>query len=144
MTITNDLAKAREYTLPTNTTDKRFSTGIREILVPVDFTVVSRKAIGDAISKKRLTPAIRRANDDVPSTKTGQRRMVFLQDYPIGMDTRTPVDDGYKLPFKFTGTINKVTYHIGPEQLTAAEQSIKSRRRRGRSTRLSVAAVKEI
>ena len=28
----------------------------------------------------------------------------------IGMDTRTPVDDSYKLPFKFTGTINKVTY----------------------------------
>ena len=36
----------------------------------------------------------------------------------IGIDTRTPIDDSYK----FTGTINKVTYHIGPEQLTAAEQ----------------------
>jgi arylsulfatase len=43
----------------------------------------------------------------------------------IGMDTRTPVDDSYKLPFKFTGTINKVTYHIGPEQLTATEQAVK-------------------
>ena len=31
----------------------------------------------------------------------------------IGMDTRTAVDDSYKLPFKFTGTINKVTYNIG-------------------------------
>jgi arylsulfatase len=40
----------------------------------------------------------------------------------IGMDTRTGVDDSYKLPFKFTGTINKVTYKIGPEQLTAADR----------------------
>jgi hypothetical protein len=40
----------------------------------------------------------------------------------IGMDTRTGVDDSYKLPFKFTGTINKVTYNIGPEQLTAADR----------------------
>ena len=40
----------------------------------------------------------------------------------IGMDTRTPVDESYKLPFKFTRTINKVTYKIGPEQLTAKDR----------------------
>jgi arylsulfatase A-like enzyme len=39
----------------------------------------------------------------------------------IGMDTRTGVDDSYQLPFKFTGTIDKVTYNIGVEQLTAAD-----------------------
>ena len=43
----------------------------------------------------------------------------------IGLKTRTPVDDGYKLPFKFTGTINKLTYNLGPEQLTAEERAIK-------------------
>ena len=43
----------------------------------------------------------------------------------IGLDTRTPVDDSYKLPFRFTGTIDKVTYNLGPEQLTAEEQAIK-------------------
>ena len=42
----------------------------------------------------------------------------------IGMDTRTPVDDSYKLPFKFTGTINKVTYDIKPEQLTAEDHKV--------------------
>jgi arylsulfatase A-like enzyme len=42
----------------------------------------------------------------------------------IGMDTRTPVDDSYKLPFRFTGTINKVTYKIGPEQLTVADREV--------------------
>jgi arylsulfatase len=43
----------------------------------------------------------------------------------IGLKTRTPVDDSYKLPFKFTGTINKLTYNLGPEQLTAEEQALK-------------------
>jgi arylsulfatase len=40
----------------------------------------------------------------------------------IGMDTRTGVDDSYELPFRFTGTINKVTYKLGPSQLTPAQQ----------------------
>jgi hypothetical protein len=38
------------------------------------------------------------------------------------MDTRTGVDDSYKLPFKFTGTINKLTYQVGKEQLTAQDR----------------------
>jgi arylsulfatase len=42
----------------------------------------------------------------------------------IGMDTRTPVDDSYKLPFKFTGTINKVVYKIGAEQISVAEREV--------------------
>jgi len=38
------------------------------------------------------------------------------------MDTRTPVDESYKLPFKFGGTINKLTYKLGPEQMSAEER----------------------
>jgi arylsulfatase len=38
------------------------------------------------------------------------------------MDTRTGVDDSYELPFKFTGTIDKLTYKLGPSQLSAEEQ----------------------
>jgi arylsulfatase A-like enzyme len=37
----------------------------------------------------------------------------------IGLDTRTPVDESYTLPFAFTGTIDKVTYNVKPEQLAA-------------------------
>jgi arylsulfatase len=48
--------------------------------------------------------------------------MALDESLDIGMDTRTPVDESYKLPFKFTGTINKVTYKIGPEQLTVADR----------------------
>ena len=42
----------------------------------------------------------------------------------IGMDTRTGVDDSYELPFRFTGTIDKVTIEFGPSQMTAAEQKV--------------------
>jgi arylsulfatase A-like enzyme len=45
--------------------------------------------------------------------------MALDESFDIGMDTRTPVDESYKLPFKFTGTIDKLTYKLGPEQLTA-------------------------
>jgi len=45
----------------------------------------------------------------------------------IGMDTRTPVDESYKLPFKFGGTINKVTYRLGPQQLTADQREVVER-----------------
>jgi arylsulfatase len=33
------------------------------------------------------------------------------------------VDDSYQLPFKFTGTIDKLTYKLGPSQLAAADQA---------------------
>ncbi len=51
--------------------------------------------------------------------------MALDESLDIGLDTRTPVDDSYKLPFKFTGTIDKITYKLGQEQLTAEEQAIK-------------------
>ena len=49
--------------------------------------------------------------------------MTLDESFDIGADTRTPVDESYKLPFRFAGTINKVTYNIGQEQLTAENRS---------------------
>ncbi len=44
----------------------------------------------------------------------------------IGSDTRTPVDDtDYKVPFQFTGKIDKVSFKLGPEQLTDNDQKAK-------------------
>ncbi len=37
--------------------------------------------------------------------------------YPLG------VDDSYELPFRFTGTIDKLTFQLGPSQLSAADQA---------------------
>ena len=42
----------------------------------------------------------------------------------IGMDTRTPVDESYKLPFHFSGTIDRLTYKLGPEELTADQREV--------------------
>jgi hypothetical protein len=37
----------------------------------------------------------------------------------VGYDTRTGVDDRhYQVPFRFTGTINKVTFKPGPPEMT--------------------------
>jgi arylsulfatase A-like enzyme len=45
--------------------------------------------------------------------------------FDIGQDTRTGVamlEYRYDVPFKFTGTINKLTFNLGPEQLTDEER----------------------
>ena len=45
--------------------------------------------------------------------------------FDIGQDTRTPlalIEYRYDVPFKFTGTINKLTFNLGPAQVTAEER----------------------
>ena len=40
--------------------------------------------------------------------------------FDVGVDTRTGVNDqDYKVPFRFNGTIEKLTFKLGPTQLTA-------------------------
>jgi len=42
--------------------------------------------------------------------------------FDIGLDTRTPVNDkDYQVPFPFNGTIDNVTFKLGPVQLTSEE-----------------------
>ena len=41
---------------------------------------------------------------------------------PTSGSTRTPVDDSYKLPLRFTWTINQLTIKTGPEQLAAEDR----------------------
>jgi arylsulfatase len=48
--------------------------------------------------------------------------MSIDETFDIGSDTRTPVDDSYKLPFRFTGTISKLTFNLGKEQMTAEQR----------------------
>ena len=51
--------------------------------------------------------------------------MTFDETFDVGMDTRTPVDDNdYQVPFHFTGKIAKLTYKLGPPQLTEADRKI--------------------
>jgi arylsulfatase A-like enzyme len=48
--------------------------------------------------------------------------MSIDETFDIGIDTRTGVDDSYKLPFRFTGKIDKLTFKLGPTQMTAQDQ----------------------
>jgi hypothetical protein len=45
--------------------------------------------------------------------------------FDVGMDTGTPVaflDYHYDVPFRFTGKLNKLTFGLGPQQMTPDEQ----------------------
>jgi arylsulfatase A-like enzyme len=45
--------------------------------------------------------------------------MTIDETFDVGVDTRTPVDDtDYQVPFRFTGKLAKVTFNLGPEQLS--------------------------
>ena len=70
---------------------------------------------GKELSRQKID-----AHDSVPD---GDRRDASTS----AVDTRTPVDDSYKLPFRFTGTINKLTFKLGPEQMTAEEKEAAQR-----------------
>jgi arylsulfatase A-like enzyme len=52
--------------------------------------------------------------------------MSIDESFDVGLDTRTGVDDSYKLPFRFTGTIDKLTIKLGPSQLSAQDQKVKA------------------
>ena len=48
--------------------------------------------------------------------------MAIDETFDVGIDTRRPVDFAYDVPFRFTGTIDKLTFNLGPEQLSVAEK----------------------
>ena len=48
--------------------------------------------------------------------------MSIDETFDVGLDTRTPVDFSYEVPFAFTGTIDKLNYKLGPSQLSAEDQ----------------------
>ena len=62
------------------------------------------------------------------AAKTIPHTIPFLmsidETFDIGSDTRTPVDDSYQVPFRFTGKIDKLTFKLGPEQLSNDEQKL--------------------
>ncbi len=62
------------------------------------------------------------------SRQTMEHTIPFLmaidETFDVGVDTRTPVDDSYKLPFRFNGKIDKLTFNLGPEQLSAGDREV--------------------
>jgi arylsulfatase A-like enzyme len=51
--------------------------------------------------------------------------MAIDETFDVGVDTRTPVDDKeYQVPFRFTGKLNKLTFKLGPTQLTSDDHQV--------------------
>jgi arylsulfatase len=51
--------------------------------------------------------------------------MTLDETFDVGLDTRTPVDDDdYQVPFRFTGKIAKLTFKLGPEQITEEDRKV--------------------
>ena len=49
--------------------------------------------------------------------------MTESETFDIGSDTRSPVDFTYEVPFRFTGTIDNLTYKLGPSQISAEDKA---------------------
>ena len=63
------------------------------------------------------------ANKKIPNTIPVL--MTIDETFDVGVDTRTPVDEkDYQVPFRFTGKLNKLTFKLGPTQLTSNEQKM--------------------
>jgi arylsulfatase A-like enzyme len=63
--------------------------------------------------------------------------MTIDESFDVGVDLRTGVDDqDYQVPFRFTGTLNKLTYKLEPPSLSAADQKNLEETRKGVATRI--------
>jgi arylsulfatase A-like enzyme len=63
------------------------------------------------------------ANKKIPHTVP----VLFTLDetFDVGVDTRTSVDDNdYQVPFRFTGKLSKLTFKLGPAQLTSEDHQV--------------------
>ena len=49
--------------------------------------------------------------------------MSIDENFDVGLDSGTAVNDDYQLPFKFTGAIDKLTFKLGPSQTTEADKA---------------------
>jgi len=60
------------------------------------------------------------------ATKKIEHTIPFLlppdETFDVGVDTRTPVDRSYEVPFRFNGKIDKLTFKLGPSQLAEQDQ----------------------
>jgi hypothetical protein len=60
--------------------------------------------------------------------------MQWDENFDIGADTGTPVSDDYQVPFKFTGTLEKLTLTIDRPKLSPADiEKLKAATRNNRA-----------
>ncbi len=101
-----------------------------DVLAPGKHTIVFDFKYDGPGPGKGGTGVLKVDNKEVASKKI-EHTIPFLmsidETFDVGMDTRTPVDDkDYQVPFRFTGKLNKLTFKLGPEELTEVNHQAKS------------------
>jgi arylsulfatase len=85
-----------------------------------------------------------KVDDRVVDARTTPKTVPFIQapdeTFDVGMDTRTGVnDDDYQPPFRFTGTLTKLSFKLGPPQpppeIVEMEKQLLERAERARAAR---------
>jgi hypothetical protein len=104
---------------------ERTSIAGKDALTPGKHTVeVSFKYDGGGIGKGGLVSLT------VDGNKVAEQKLVRTipfrvsadETFDVGEDTGTPVSEDYHVPFKFTGTLNKLVVTLGEAALTSSEQ----------------------
>ncbi|MCK1276018.1 arylsulfatase [Bradyrhizobium sp. 61] len=66
-----------------------------------------------------------KVTDSHPMPRSVAVRLPWTETFNVGLDTGTPVDDqDYQVPFRFTGTIDKLTMKLGSEELTPFDREL--------------------
>jgi arylsulfatase len=61
--------------------------------------------------------------DSHPMPRSLPITVAWDEPFNVGLDTGTPVDDNdYQVPFRFTGTIEKLTVKLGPREMSPADK----------------------
>jgi len=105
---------------------QRFTVAGNERLAPGKHVIlVDFKYDGGGIGKGG---SITLSVDDKPVAEGRLERTISLrvaldETLDIGEDTGTPVSEDYRVPFKFTGTLNHVVIRLGEGELTAEDEA---------------------
>jgi arylsulfatase A-like enzyme len=107
---------------------ERFRWEGQQVLAPGKHTVVFDFTYEGPGVGKSGTGVLKVDNKEVANKKVPHTipfLMTIDETFDVGVDTRTPVEDkDYQVPFRFTGKIDKVTFKLGPEQLTSNDQQV--------------------
>ena len=107
---------------------ERFRWQGQDALAPGKHTIVFDFTYDGPGFGKGGTGVLKVDDKDVASQKvphTVPFIMSIDETFDVGVDTRTPVDDGdYNVPFRFTGKLDRVAFKLGPTQLGANDQAI--------------------
>jgi arylsulfatase A-like enzyme len=105
---------------------ERFRWQGQEALSPGKHTIVFDFTYDGPGFGKGGTGVLKVDNKEVATQKMPHTLGVLFtidETFDVGVDSRTPVDDhDYQVPFRFTGKIDKLTFKLGPVQLTSEDQ----------------------